>query len=168
MLHSFPELLREYELKGFNFNKRYAVNLSLVGNYPESVFSISTHRYSDLEKIDSTIQYAFLSPIYDSHSKKTHKSKFQDRKLLTEKVHSYKTKLNIIALGGVDYTNVEESYSYGFDGVALIGYLWRPVLKNKDIDKTVSRFLKLKQICSTLDHTSSVLPGSTQAVEQEF
>lgn len=168
MLHSFPELLREYELKGFNFNKKYALNLSLINNYPNSIFSISTHHFSELEKVDINIKYAFLSPIFDSHSKKTHKSNFQDRTLLKEKIHNYKSKFNIIALGGVDYTNVDESYGYGFDGVALIGYLWRPVLKSKDIDKTINRFLKLKQICSTLDHTSSVLPDSTQAVEQEF
>ncbi len=75
------------------------------------------YNQSDLEGFD----YIFLSPIFNSISKKEYEAAF-------EKVELQKalaaTNQNIVALGGLRPEHLEDARELGFYGVAVLGAIW--------------------------------------------
>jgi hypothetical protein len=82
--------------------------------------------------------YAFLSPIFDSISKREYKSKFLNVK--SELISAISGK-NIIALGGIDEDKIEICRARGFSGVAVLGAIWNST-------NPVEKFKRIKYLCS--------------------
>jgi len=99
--------------------------------------SRSAHNLEELEKYNSLYDYYFLSPVFDSISKKGYESNFDQRKLknFLFKPRKYK----VVALGGVEANNVYRCQQLGFDGLALLGSIW----KYETVEERIKEFEKI-------------------------
>lgn len=113
-LHGHAELVKTYSFGGYHGKTNEDLGDHVL-------FSTSCHAMSEADGAEC--DYLFLSPIFDSISKQGYRSPYQMEELqgwLSER----KTSAKIVALGGVDASNVKQAYELGFDGVALLGALW--------------------------------------------
>lgn len=120
VLYSHFELLSEFNIKGIHLNEKNRSE-GVAAVYHSNVLSTSFHSIDDLLADHSNYEYVFLSPIFDSISKKGYKSafSFDDLKQVnTESSHA------IIALGGLDLIKIDVCNSLGFKGVAILGSFW--------------------------------------------
>ena len=83
----------------------------------------SCHSFADVEAIDENEDYCFLSPIFDSISKKGYSANFDNQELKEFLKKDRKTK--VIALGGLTEENYLEVIQLGFDGGAFLGSVWK-------------------------------------------
>ncbi len=101
------------------------------------------HSLTEVQECKENYNYAFLSPIFDSISKKGYKSKFdlKEVKVFLQRHNncSYLRKNGkrlLIALGGIDEDKIDTVNDLGFSGIALLGAIWQnknPVEKFKRI-----------------------------------
>ncbi|MNJ85542.1 Thiamine-phosphate synthase [compost metagenome] len=97
---------------------------------PETVYSTSVHSMEEYNELPEHFSYAFLSPVFDSISKPGYEAKSFDFSKKKERA----TKL--IGLGGIQSENTAEAIQLGFDGVALLGAIWKsenPVDSMKEV-----------------------------------
>lgn len=83
----------------------------------------SCHSFEEVEALDGKEEYCFLSPIFDSISKKSYKASFDKQELKEFLKKDRKTK--VIALGGLTEENYAEVIGMGFDGGAFLGSVWK-------------------------------------------
>lgn len=114
MLHSHHELVDKYSLKGYHIS-----NWRSQEEMDEWYFySTSCHSLEELDTVQGEVDYAFLSPIFDSITKQGYASKFAD-------VQLEKKACSVVALGGIKEEHVDRLKSQGFDGYALLGSVWQ-------------------------------------------
>ncbi|MBW8051400.1 MAG: thiamine phosphate synthase [Cytophagales bacterium] len=162
MIHSHPELINKYNLKGIHFNRRNPFDIELFDKEKNNIlFSQSVHSLKEFETVMPELNYVILSPVFDSYSKKRYKSKFSKEQLkgflsnykkcqvetLDTTVETPDSAVDVIALGGIDKNKIAEAYELGFDGIALLGTLWNYFEKTRDIDKIVEKFISIKEKC---------------------
>ena len=119
-IHDFFELADNYNLSGVHLNAR---NPHYAGNRKINT-SKSCHSMEELDSI-AGYDYVFLSPIFDSISKKGYRSNFSDETLSTA---SSKGKINqkVVALGGINRETLPLLKKYAFGGIAVLGSIWHP------------------------------------------
>ena len=115
-IHDHFQLLEEFSLAGVHLNSRNP-------KAPLKNISISKSLHS-LEELSVAheFDYATLSPIFDSISKKGYRAKFDYQELREH----LKGKENIIALGGVTPEKFPLLRSLGFSGAALLSHFFHP------------------------------------------
>ncbi|WP_300566969.1 thiamine phosphate synthase [Flavobacterium sp.] len=118
VLHQHHHLSDEFNIERLHFSEKNRAGSYL---FPKKTISTSTHSITDFNMLDSVFEYAFLSPVFSSISKKGYSSKL-DFSIEIEKRTNHKTKL--IALGGIQAENINQAISFGFDDVALLGAIW--------------------------------------------
>lgn len=83
--------------------------------------SCSTHSMAEAQGLGPEFAYAFLSPIFDSISKVGYGAAFSE----TELVNGLSTcPVPMLALGGISAGNADAACSWGFVGVAALGWVW--------------------------------------------
>ncbi|WP_029489828.1 thiamine phosphate synthase [Aquimarina agarivorans] len=123
VVHHFHELINEFNLKGIHFPEqkrinhidnpgRYFLNLEMYGK----TISSSFHKPETLVNCEFEFDYHFLSPVFSSISKEGYEGKGFDVNHIDKR---------IIALGGINETNISEAYQLGFNGVAVLGSVWK-------------------------------------------
>ena len=117
-IHEFFELTENYNLLGVHLNVR---NPNYTGKKKLNI-SKSVHSIEELETIDE-YDYVFLSPIFDSISKKGYLSNFDDE-TLTKASLSGKINPKVIALGGINQETLPLLKKYAFGGAAVLGNIW--------------------------------------------
>lgn len=120
-LHDCLGLACEYGIGGVHLNSR---NGGTVPAGFGGMVSRSCHSIDELHVIDC--DYVFLSPIFDSISKKGYKSTFTPGELSTAAVRGL-INSRVNALGGVSPANFDIVEELGFGGCALLGAAWCPV-----------------------------------------
>jgi thiamine-phosphate pyrophosphorylase len=96
------------------------------GPLPDTLCSQSTsfHSLADLACRDwGGLDYAFLSPIYDSISKEGYASAGFDQQQLRLALGA--CAVPIVALGGITKGRITEARDLGFAGVAVLGTVWQ-------------------------------------------
>ena len=92
-------------------------------------------------------KYAFLSPIFDSISKKGYQSGFSKEELIMHRdngsIHQ-----GVVALGGVSEDNLDEVAEMGFGGVAMLGDFWKQWSITHNDDALVAKYRKLQYRCN--------------------
>lgn len=119
VLHDHFDLIKTFPLKGIHLNSRNSVR---PYTYKGSV-SRSCHSIKELSKIDD-VDYCFLSPIFDSISKKGYSAAFPIQEL-KEASHNEVINSKVYALGGVTPEHIYFLQELGFGGIAVLGYLWQ-------------------------------------------
>lgn len=118
IIHDYPELYYEFALKGIHINKN-------VVEYPEGYQGFKTRSCHSLEEVKlckDDFDYVFLSPIFDSISKKGYKSAFTEDELRRASQDGIIDN-KVVALGGVTFDKIPFLKDLGFGGAAMMGGL---------------------------------------------
>lgn len=141
VIHDHFELCEKYHLHGIHLNRR---NSQIPENFQGSL-SRSCHSFKEVsESVDNAnpvfssadnaspdfpkgskpkFDYVFLSPIFDSISKKGYKHSFSNRDL-EDAGNSGIINEKVIALGGVIPPFIPQLRAWNFGGVAFLGDVW--------------------------------------------
>ena len=123
VLHDHYALAEKYRLKGIHWNARNQ-GFKLEGIYwQKASISRSCHSIQEVEMYKDQYHYVTLSPIFDSISKQGYKAAFSASEL---KSAMEKGIINhqVIALGGIDSSNMHQLVTMGFGGAAVLGTIW--------------------------------------------
>lgn len=118
-LHYFPDLAERLELGGYHLSAGHAP----APDDWEGRLSASCHTVEELRATLGSVDYAFLSPIFDSISKHGYNAGFTTDDLLAAR-DSGVIGRRVIALGGITPENIPMAAEMGFGGVAVLGGLW--------------------------------------------
>ena len=154
VLHEHHHLADKYKLGGIHFTqKHFKWNASGMRSFSTMIkpkegktISASFHSLSEVSENAGNYNYLFLSPVFDSISKKNYPGSFELTKL-KEFFQQYKMscstveRAKVIGLGGVKIENISIALDVGFDGVALFGTLWMQK-KSEDIMNTFQQFMQ--------------------------
>jgi len=148
ILHTHFDLLNEYELKGIHLNLN---TIQLGANTINAQHkSFSFHTIAEIEQCKTQYNYVFLSPIFNSISKPHYKSILDTQAI--QQFLKQRQQQNIIALGGIDETRIEDTYKMGFNGIAAMGSIWNAFLKNKNKKELVDKFNIINKQCQLHAH----------------
>lgn len=121
-LHDHYEIAHRLGIGGLHLNSRHPRCPALPDGYAPRI-SRSCHSLDELAACRD-IDYAFLSPIFDSISKSGYSSAFppSSHPAMVQAIAS--APCRVVALGGVTPEAFELLRSLGFAGGAMLGYLW--------------------------------------------
>ena len=136
-LHQFHEIAADYGIKRLHYTKkeREASGREQWQTQLNDGFTLSTsiHDMLILPGLEA-FDYVFYGPVFDSISKPDYQSKLAaDFKLVKTDI-----KPKVIALGGVNLSNLTRLKTMGFDGAAVLGTLWN------EPNKAVERLIQLQ------------------------
>jgi thiamine-phosphate pyrophosphorylase len=136
-LHQHHQLANYFGTKRIHYTEadRIVYEHSLL-NSDMSTFTLSTsiHQLASYLSLPDLFDYCFLSPVFKSISKPEYHS------LLTPGFKiPLKTKTKLIALGGISSATIPDVKKLDFDGIALLGSLWRAP------ETAVANFKKIRQ-----------------------
>ncbi|WP_300663901.1 thiamine phosphate synthase [Fluviicola sp.] len=120
-------------LKRFHYSERDRKkweDSKWTGVDPEKIYSTSVHSMEEYNGLPEHFSYAFLSPVFDSISKPGYLAESFDFSIRKE------SPAKLIGLGGIQADNAKEAIDLGFDGVALLGAIWKsenPINSLKEI-----------------------------------
>ncbi len=146
VIHSHHELSIPYKLRGIHLTRKHLKNSFFTSwlrmsyiklRRPQIEITAGTHTIGSLKGKNTGYNYVFLSPIFNSISKVGYRSTFNEDSLKDGLLNS---NFEVIAMGGVDEDKIERARDYGFDGVALLGALWKS-------NEPVEKFKKIKELC---------------------
>ena len=143
ILHSNYDLVQKYNLKGMHYSKN---NLPIRDLNDIKHQSASFHSIDEIEKNKYPFSYVFLSTVFDSISKQNYKSSF-DLTTVSNFLKNNHNRVDVIALGGIDENTILQTYELGFDGVAVLGAVWKTFAETGSIDVTIKKFNKMKELC---------------------
>ena len=141
VVHGHFYLKDEYRLKGIHLNQR---NPNLPENYKGHV-SCSCHSLEEVKVQKRNCDYVFLSPVFDSISKKDYHANYTPEEIRqTHKAGIIDKK--VFALGGIDTNNIRQVKEYGFGGAAILGALWDKFdsCTDRDYSQLIKHFKELK------------------------
>ncbi|WP_394747457.1 thiamine phosphate synthase [Spongiimicrobium salis] len=120
MVHYHHELLQEFDLKGIHFQEQKRRDTPQIAEYLSDfegiTVSSSFHEPEELEGCTFPFDYHLLSPVFASISKQGYEGKGFDVN------HSAK---KIIGMGGVTADNIPKFKALGFQGVGVLGGIWK-------------------------------------------
>lgn len=137
-LHQFHEIAADYGIKRMHYTEkaREASGKEQGQSRLNDGFMLSTsiHDLSILPKL-TFFDYIFFGPVFNSISKPGYQSKLT----ADFKLDKTDVKPQVIALGGVELSNLTRLKTMEFDGAAVLGTLWN------DPNKAVECFIQLKE-----------------------
>lgn len=120
VVHDYYALYEEYALRGVHLNHH-------ISSYPphyRGTRTRSCHSFDEVVKYKEECDYLFLSPIFDSISKRGYLSKFSHNELLNASISGIIDD-KVVALGGVTPDKLSYLKSLHFGGAAMLGALDR-------------------------------------------
>lgn len=121
-LHDHHFLAPDYGVGGLHLNSRNPELPQLPGGYRPRV-SRSCHSIEELALCHS-LDYATLSPIFDSISKQGYTTAFPPERYRNLAMTLARIPVKTVALGGVTPDRLPLLRSLGFAGAAMLGALW--------------------------------------------
>lgn len=122
VLHSHFYLAKDFGLKGIQVGKGRTIEAIEYKN-SFKYYGYSAHSFDEILEHKDDYTHFFLSPVFNSISKKDYKSGF-----ITPELSSFlqdNHELKIVALGGIDANNSRICINLGFAGIALLGAIWQ-------------------------------------------
>lgn len=147
VIHSHHKLAIKYNLKGIHLSsaerkrklRAWFTIKSVKRKNPWITVSTSFHAISDLDSYNDLFDYVFLSPVFDSISKKDYQSGFKEFTLTSA---TQRSNYNVVALGGLNESNIHKAFNMGFWGCAFIGTIWTS-------EKPAETFKQLRSSCKS-------------------
>jgi thiamine-phosphate pyrophosphorylase len=144
-LHQCHELMFDYGINRLHFPEKLRKELIDHTTDPNAlilntsvILSTSVHRIEDIESLHG-FDYAFFGPVFDSYSKPGYKGVSRAQ---ADQVHIRQKKAKVIALGGIGLNTIARMKRMGFDGAAMLGWIWNDPLKAIDNFKQVKCWVK--------------------------
>ena len=136
-------ITKEFNLRGYHFTRDIVEKNQLYNDKVldwlhtnDKISSVSAHSTEEIKKYAGKFKHVIVSPIFPSISKENHSYNWNLEELkLTTRDSRLTTKL--FAVGGIDLSKIEMVKNLNFDGVGLLGALW------KEPDKAITNFLKI-------------------------
>ncbi|KAF8069380.1 thiE [Scenedesmus sp. PABB004] len=123
VLHSHHALAEELGLKGIHFRERDRPAPPLRRGAAGRSQSTSLHSLADVARPDwGALDYAFLSPVFDSISKAGYAAAGFERGALAAALA--RAPMPVLALGGVTPARLPELRELGFAGAGVLGAVW--------------------------------------------
>lgn len=120
VLHDHHELAIQYKLRGIHINSRNSI---IPANFTGTL-SRSCHSIEEVSQYKSQYDYLFLSPIFDSTSKKGYKSQYSYDQLIHARDHGV-IDHKVYALSGITLKNRTKLMKFNFGGYAILGEVWQ-------------------------------------------
>lgn len=124
VLHEHFFLAEEFKLKGLHLNSRNPqAPKTFRGTLSRSCHSLQEiQQYKDVQVLEQSFDYLFLSPIFNSISKNDYPSAYSEE-TLQEASRQGIIDEKVIALGGVESRHLPLLEALGFGGAAMLGAL---------------------------------------------
>lgn len=124
-ISQYPELCRQYGLGGVHFGEAARSTLTPLQmeyfNQQHWHTSTSIHTPAMIPVLGNTWETLLLGPVFNSISKPGYNSSIK----ADTRLNKTGCTARIIALGGVDHTNIHLLRPMCFDGAALLGAIWQ-------------------------------------------
>lgn len=153
-LHYLPGLAAELGLGGYHLSDGHPPAPARWGGR----LSASCHSLDEVRRAKALgLDYVFLSPIFDSVSKRGYTSAFTAADVARAAAEGV-VDSRVVALGGVTPSNLRDVAAMGFGGAAVLGSLW--ATDNGSIDNvqlTIDNFRALQEAIAqlTIDNCQS-------------
>jgi thiamine-phosphate pyrophosphorylase len=115
MVHYEEALLHEGAFRGVHYRAE-----ALPATKPPFIVSCGLHSWEQLAERENQLDYAFLSPFFQSISKKEYPA---NPALLN--IPAGQKREKVVALGGITAENLQEVISPGLGGAAVLGSIWQ-------------------------------------------
>nr|WP_068892526.1 thiamine phosphate synthase [Pedobacter panaciterrae] len=138
-LHHYHELKDDFGIQRLHYKEAKRKQLEVTKttlNFKNMVLSTSIHQLEDINNLKG-FDYTFFGPVFNSLSKPGYAGVLGDGFKLPKRLNNTK----LIALGGIDADNAAELSLMGFDGVAVLGFIWN------DPSKAVRNFKSIQERC---------------------
>lgn len=129
VLHGHPALVAELELGGLHLTA--AARNALRGPpklHPGQTLSTSFHTLAEISRHRRKYDYVFLSPVFDSLSKRGYAAGFA-LSTVAEALRQLRPRAGymprVLALGGVEAPRLAAVRQAGFAGAAVLGAVWQ-------------------------------------------
>ncbi len=124
-LHQYHEIANEYGIKRLHFTetKRKEMSEKALADLREdkNILSTSIHQVEAYNTLSACFEYAFFGPVFNSISKQGYTSSLKKDFVFPVKNNHPK----VIAIGGIDATNIQQAMDMQFNGAALLGTIWQ-------------------------------------------
>lgn len=140
MVHGHHELLDDYQLRGVHLP---SCSIAPSGAKPGHSRSRSCHSTKEAENLAGNYEYLFISPVFDSVSKKGYLSAISVDELRDCTVRSGK---RLVALGGITSETLPRLSTKVCWGAAVLGSVWQ----HQTLVERVQAFRELKAIADCL------------------
>lgn len=121
VLHTHHELTQEFDIRRIHYSETDRLQLREMPRQEGVRFSTSVHDIDTFNQLEEFWDYAFLSPFYPSISKPGYGT---SSSILQQLLQRNNTAVKLIALGGIDASNIAQTLSSHVDGIALLGAIW--------------------------------------------
>ena len=124
--------------------------------------SCSTHGWDEAGRFAASCDYLFLSPVFDSMSKKGYRGAIDpdDARQWLAGIAG-----RVVALGGIGAGNIARVREAGFGGAAVLGALWEG---DPDLDETVARYRALRRKWLAAGGRLQFISDGDLSVAEEF
>ncbi|WP_312176300.1 thiamine phosphate synthase [Chryseobacterium sp.] len=120
VLHSHYDLAESYNISRHHFREIDRHN-ELYKSLTDKTTSTSVHDIETFNELSKNWEYAFISPVFPSISKKGYG---KDSEILNDIKKRDHSNVKLIALGGINEDNIHIISDNNVDGVALLGAIW--------------------------------------------
>ncbi|HPH87200.1 MAG TPA: thiamine phosphate synthase [Chitinophagales bacterium] len=139
-------ITKEFDLGGYHFTrdivqKNELYNEKILNWLSETnkISSVTAHNIDELKKYTVNFKHVVVSPIFPSISKENHSYDWdlEELKLTT---HDSRLTTKLFAVRGVDETKISTVKNLNFDGIGLLGALW------KEPENAITNFNQIKYL----------------------
>lgn len=120
VLHSHYDLTESCNISRLHFREIDRQN-ELYKSFTDKMISTSVHDIETFNELSENWEYAFISPVFPSISKKEYG---KDSEILNDIKKRDNSNVKLIALGGIHEDNIHIISDSNLDGVALLGAIW--------------------------------------------
>jgi len=120
VLHSHYNLAEHFNISRFHFREIDRQN-GLSQSFTDKTISTSVHDIETFNELNEEWEYAFISPVFPSISKKGYGENSNILDDIKKRDHQ---NVQLIALGGINENNINKVLDNKVDGVALLGAIW--------------------------------------------
>lgn len=120
VLHSHYDLAESYNISRHHFREIDRHN-ELYKSLRDKTISTSVHDIETFNELSENWEYAFISPVFPSISKKGYG---KDSEILNDIKKRDNSNVKLIGLGGINEDNIHIISDSNLDGVALLGAIW--------------------------------------------
>lgn len=120
VLHSHYDVAGNFDISRFHFREIDRQN-NVFSSFTDKIISTSVHDIETFNELSEEWNYAFISPVFPSISKKGYG---ENSNILNDIKNRNNPNIKLIALGGIHENNINEVLNSNTDGVALLGAIW--------------------------------------------
>ncbi|MFN8296155.1 MAG: thiamine phosphate synthase [Chitinophagales bacterium] len=148
-------ITKEFNLGGYHFTRDIVQKNELYNNKVldwlhsnHKTSSVSAHSINDIKIYSEKFKHIIVSPIFPSISKENHSYNWNHNDLRIQnsefrfKSEVINQKSEIFAVGGIDETKINEVKNLNFDGIGLLGAIWK---EPKDAVENFNKILHFVQ-----------------------